>query len=325
MKKYLFGLMGAAAAFITTGAALADYPERPINMIIAYGPGGATDISARTISGPLGDAVGQPLVMSNVAGAGGATGSAVVKNASADGYTMLFARSGSHSVNPAMKATLPYKVEDFRYITVYEINPVACVVNAKSDIKTIDELIERVKAGKITYASTGVGAVAHLVTIKLFDEFGVKDPANAAVHIPLKGGGPAATAVLTGTADMLCTNSSSLAGFVANGQMRPLLVTTPDPVDGFDAPTSKDLGKPGLEKLVGWTGIAGPKDLPDDVAQKWGSWMEAAIADPDFVKQMTSRGSKIVKMGREESNTFIQEQYETFRALVDKLGIRIKG
>ena len=325
MKKMMSALSCAAALMLAPVAAFAEYPERPINMIIAYGPGGATDISARTISGPLGDAVGQPLVMSNVAGAGGATGSAVVQNASADGYTMLFARSGSHSVNPAMKATLPYKVEDFRYVTVYEINPVACVVNTNSGIETIDQLIDKVKAGEITYSSSGVGAVAHLVTVKLFDIYGVEDPANAAIHIPLKGGGPAATAVLNDTADMLCTNSSSLAGFVANGQMRPLLVTTLEPVAGFDAPTAKDLGKPELSKLVGWTGIAGPKELPDDIAAKWAEWVDVAISDPEFVEQMTSRGSKIVHMSTAESEVFIQEQYQTFRDLVDKLGIRIEG
>ena len=94
-----------------------------------------------------------------------------------------------------------------------------------------------------------------------------------ATHIPQKGGGAAATAVLNGTATFLCTNSSALASFVANGQLVPLMVTTPEPVVGFDAPTATDLGKPSLDQLVGWTGIAGPDDLPDDVAEKWGEWM----------------------------------------------------
>lgn len=90
-----------------------EYPERPINMIIAYGADGAIDISASPIAAPSGDAVGQALVMSNVTGAGGATGSVAVQNAKGDGYTMLFARVGSHTVSPAMKATLPYTLDDF--------------------------------------------------------------------------------------------------------------------------------------------------------------------------------------------------------------------
>ncbi len=137
---------------LTATAALAEYPERPINMVIPYGAGGATDISARTIAEPLGAAVGKPLVMANVTGAGGATGSVAVQNATADGYTMLFARVGSHSVNPAMKATLPYTLDDFRFVTVYEINPVACAVAPSSGIEDMDGLIAKVAEGGVSYS-----------------------------------------------------------------------------------------------------------------------------------------------------------------------------
>ena len=129
--------IGVACAFMLgmmATAALAEYPERPVNMIIPYGAGGATDISARSIAEALTEAAGTPMVMSNVTGAGGATGSVAVQNAKGDGYTMLFARVGSHTVNPAMKATLPYTLEDFRFVTVYEINPVVCAVTPASGI-----------------------------------------------------------------------------------------------------------------------------------------------------------------------------------------------
>jgi len=148
---------------------------------------------------------------------------------------------------------------------------------------------------------------------------------KAATHIPLKGGGAAATAVLAGTATFICTNSSALASFVANKQLVPLMVSTPEPVVGFDAPTANDLGKPNLNQLVGWTGIAGPDDLPDDVADKWGAWMATATADAKFNESMTSRGSVIRLMDPVEANEFIQGQYKTFRALVDDLGMRIEG
>jgi tripartite-type tricarboxylate transporter receptor subunit TctC len=313
------------ALALTASTAYAEYPERPINMVIPYGAGGATDISARTIAEPLGTAVGKPLVMSNVTGAGGATGSVVVQNAKPDGYTMLFARVGSHSVSPAMKDTLPYTLDDFRFVTVYEINPVACAVSPSSGINSMDELIAKVNEGGVSYSSSGVGSLLHLAGAMVLNEYGVEDPLTAATHIPQKGGGEAATAVLNGTATFICTNTSALASFVANGQLKPILVTTAEPVAGFDAPTSADEGKPALEKLVGWTGIAGPADLPDDVAAKWGEWMGQAAGDQNFVDQMTKRGSVINVMTPEDANTFIQEQYESFRALVDELGMRIKG
>lgn len=310
---------------LTATAALAEYPERPINMVIPYGAGGATDISARTIAEPLGAAVGKPLVMANVTGAGGATGSVAVQNASADGYTMLFARVGSHSVNPAMKATLPYTLVDFRFVTVYEINPVACAVAPSSGIEDVDGLIAKVAEGGVSYSSSGVGSMLHLAGAMVLREFGVEDPLNAATHIPQKGGGAAATAVLNGTATFICTNSSALASFVANGQLKPILVTTAEPIPGFDAPTAADLGKPALHQLVGWTGIAGPAGLPDDVAEKWGAWMAEATADEEFVEKMTARGSIIRLMNPEEANDFITGQYETFRKLVDELGMRVEG
>jgi tripartite-type tricarboxylate transporter receptor subunit TctC len=325
MKFAKAAFVGAIALGFTATAALAEYPERPINMVIPYGAGGATDISARTIAEPLGAAVGKPLVMSNITGAGGATGSVAVQNAKADGYTMLFARVGSHSVNPAMKATLPYTLDDFRFVTVYEINPVACAVTPASGIKSMDELIAKVNEGGVTYSSSGVGSLLHIAAAMVLKEFGVEKPLEAATHIPQKGGGAAATAVLNGTATFLCTNSSALASFVSNGQLMPLMVTTPKPVKGFDAPTAADLGKPALEKLVGWTGIAGPAGLPDDVAEKWGTWMAAATSDEGFRSKMEARGSVIELMNPKDANEFIRGQYEVFRALVDELGMRIQG
>ena len=323
-----FKKLGAACALglgLLATTAMAEYPERPINMVIPYGAGGATDISARTIAEPLGTAVGKPLVMSNITGAGGAIGSVAVQNAKPDGYTMLFARVGSHSVNPAMKATLPYSLDDFRFVTVYEINPVACAVRPDSGINSMEDLIAKTESDGTTYSSSGVGSLLHLAAVYVLSEYGVENPLDKATHIPQKGGGAAATAVLNGTATFLCTNTSALASFVANGQLKPILVTTAEPVPGFDAPTSADVGKPGLTQLVGWTGIAGPKDLPDDVAAKWGEWMAAAAGDQTFVDQMTARGSVINVMSPEDANAFIQKQYETFRALVDKLGMRIEG
>ena len=325
MKLRTFGSVLALGVGVLAGTAMAEYPERPINMIIPYGAGGATDISARTIAEPLGEAVGSPLVMANVTGAGGATGSVAVQNANPDGYTMLFARVGSHSVNPAMKATLPYTLDDFRFVTVYEINPVACAVRPDSGITSMEDLVAKVNEGGVSYSSSGVGSLLHLAGAMVLREFGVEDPLTQATHIPQQGGGAAATAVLNGTATFICTNSSALASFVSNGQLTPIMVTTEEPVTGFDAPTANDLGKPALNQLVGWTGIAGPDGLPDDVAAKWGEWMATATADETFRSAMEKRGSVIELMDPAEANAFIEEQYNTFKALVDELGMRIEG
>lgn len=323
------GAVAAAALLASTAmtaTAQAEYPERPVTMVIPYGAGGATDISARTIAEPLGKAVPKPLLMVNRTGAGGATGSVSVKNAKNDGYTMLFARVGSHSVNPAMKATLPYTLDDFVFVGVYEINPVVCAVNAESKYTSMQMLMDEVKAnpGKVRFSSAGVGSLLHIAGTMVVDGFGIANATEAVTHIPLKGGGAAATAVLSGTADFICTNSSALAPFVANKQLRPLLVTTPEPVAGFDAPTARSLGKENLESLVGWTGIAGPAGLPDEVASKWRGYLAEAVKDQKFLDSMTKRGSVIRLMDPAESNAFIQNQFQTFSKLVNDLGMRIQ-
>lgn len=325
MKLWTLGSALALGVGLVAGAVMAEYPERPINMIIPYGAGGATDISARTIAEALGTAAGTPLIMANVTGAGGATGSVAVQNAKPDGYTMLFARVGSHSVNPAMKATLPYTLDDFRFVTVYEINPVACAVRPDSGIESMDDLVAKVAEGGVSYSSSGVGSLLHLAGAMVLKEFGVENPLTEATHIPQQGGGEAATAVLNGTVTFICTNTSALANFVANGQLKPILVTTAEPVVGFDAPTANGLGKPRLNALVGWTGIAGPAGLPDDVSAKWGDWITEAATDAKFVETMASLGSVIDVMSPEEAIEFINNQYSIFRALVDELGMRVEG
>jgi len=324
--------VGLTAAVVSLGsvlstAAMAEYPKRPITMVIPYGPGGATDISGRTLAGPLGKLIPHPVLAVNRTGAGGATGTVSVRNAGADGYTMMFARVGSHTVNPAMKATLPYKLDEFDFVGVYEINPVACAVAANSDIKSMEDLVAKIKANPktVSYSSSGVGSLLQIAGAMVLREFGIENPVEELIHIPLKGGGAAATAVLAGTATFICTNSSALASFVANKQLRPLMVTTKEPVPGFDAPTAADLGKPSLHQLVGWTGIAGPKGLPDEVKEKWGAWLKAATADQGFLDKMTARGSVIRLMDPAESKEFIQNQYEVFRKLVDDLGMRVEG
>ncbi len=328
-RSAILGLTAVALGVggLVSAAAAAEYPSRPVTVVIPYGPGGATDISGRTLSVPLGKLIPQPILTVNRTGAGGATGTVSVRNAANDGYTMMIARVGSHTVNPAMKATLPYKLDEFDFVGVYEINPVACAVAANSDIKTMEDLVAKVKAKpkSVSYSSSGVGSLLHIAGAMVMREFGVENPVQDLIHIPLKGGGAAATAVLSGTATFICTNSSALASFVANKQLRPLMVTTKEPVPGFDAPTAADLGKPNLHQLVGWSGIAGPKGLPEDVKEKWRGWLKDAVADQGFLDKMTARGSVIQLMDPEESQAFIQNQYEVFRKLVDDLGMRVEG
>ncbi|MCC5965786.1 MAG: tripartite tricarboxylate transporter substrate binding protein [Natronohydrobacter sp.] len=325
MKKTLIALTLGTATAALAAPAFADYPTRPIQMLIPYGPGGATDLSARALSTALTPIVPQPVVVSNRAGAGGATGSVAVRDADPDGYTLLFARVGSHTVNPAMNPNLPYTIDEFRFVGIYEINPVACVVNSNSGITTIDELIAKVNdnPGTVLFSSAGVGTLPHFGALMVLDAYGVTDLADNVIHIPTEGDGQALTAVLQGTSDFYCGSTSPAAPFVQSGQMVPLLVTSSERVEGFDAPTVDELGKPELKALVGWTGIAGPAGMPDEVSDRWGEWMAEAVQDETFLNFMTSGGSVVELMSPEDSVTFVNDAYEVFRRLVVELDLEI--
>jgi tripartite-type tricarboxylate transporter receptor subunit TctC len=325
MKTTLTAL-GMGAALAAALPAAAEYPTRAIQMIIPFGPGGATDLSGRALATPLSRIVSQPIVLTNRAGAGGATGSVAVRDADGDGYTLLLARVGSHTVNPAMNPNLPYTLEEFRFVGIYEINPVSCVVNSNSEYQTMDDLINAVqeRPGTVLYSSSGVGSLPHFGALMVLDAYGIGDLDDTVIHIPTEGDGQGLTAVLQGTSDFFCGSTSPAAPFIASGQMRPLMVTSSERLDGFDAPTVHELGKPELAALVGWTGLAGPADLPDDVVEKWGAWLAEAVQDEDFNRFMTSGGSIVELMSPEDSVKFVNEAYEIFRRLVVALNLEIE-
>lgn len=327
MKMIAKTLAAALVLACSAVAAHAQYPERAITLVISYGAGGATDIAGRNLASVTPKYVPQPVLPVNRTGAGGVTGTASVANAEPDGYTMMVARVGSHTVNPAMKAGLPYAIDDFDYIGVFEINPVVCAVSAESDIESMDQLIARIKEnpGEVSYSSSGVGSLLHLTAPLVADAYGVESANTALIHLPFRGGGAAATAVITGNADFICTNSSALAGHIKNGVLRPLLVTTEEPVPGIDAPTVNELGHPELNALVGWSGIAGPKGLPEEVKTKWGKWLKQVGNDEQFLKKARDLGSVPVQMTVQESIDFIKNQYEVFRELVTKLGMEVEN
>lgn len=322
------GILNVAGGVLLawTGLAHAEYPERSITLVVPYGAGGATDLAARNLTAVTPEYVPEAVLVVNRTGAGGATGSVSVANAQGDGYTMLVARVGSHTVSPAMKETLPYSIDDFRYVGVFEINPVVCATDTDSEYKSMEDLVNAVKEnpGKLTYSSSGVGSMLHISTPLVLDSFGIEDASTAVTHLPFRGGGEAATQVVAGNADLICTNSSALMGHIQSGALRPLLVTTEERLDGVDAPTVSELGHPELEVLVGWSGIAGPKGLEDEPFSAWKGWLSEISQDEEFEEKMRKLGSIPVYMEPEESVEFIKKQHNVFSDLVSKLKMGIQ-
>lgn len=202
----------------------------------------------------------------------------------------------------------------------------SCVVNSNSGIETIDDLIAKANdnPGEVLFSSAGLGTLPHFGALMVLAAYGIEDLANNVIHIPTEGDGQALTAVLQGTSDFFCGSTSPAASFVESGQMIPLLVTSSSRVEGFDAPTVDELGKPELKALVGWTGVTGPDDLTDEATEKWAEWLSLAVEDEDFVQYMTSRGSIVELMSPAEAREFVDSAYEIFRGLVVELDLEIQ-
>ena len=326
--KLLKGFGAAAAvatAMATGGAALAqDYPSKPVTLIVPYGPGGAADLAARTISTEAPEYLGENILVVNKTGAGGVVGSTQVAKSRPDGYTLLMARVGSQATVPAINRTIPYKWDDFTFLGLIEKNPFVLGVSADSPYQNFDDLKAAIANGeRLSYASAGVGTLLHMAMLILLDDLGVDS--EALIHVPFKGGGKATAAVVGGHADLIFHNLSGLSGAIESGQITPILTTTPERFATIpDTPTAQEVGHPNLENVIGWTGVWGPKDLPEDVVAKWVDVLGAVAADESWLEATQKLGSVPSVLSPDETKAFVEGQVNTFSSTAEKLDMVIE-
>lgn len=254
------------------------YPVRPITLVVPFTPGGSVDNSGRLMADRLSRALGQPVIVDNRGGAGGAIGSTYVAKAAPDGYTLIVTSQSTHVVNPAMNPKLPYDaVNGFAPITLIDRLPNVLLVNASLPIHTFDELVKYARAhpGALNYASAGIGSVSHL-SMEL-----LKNQARIPMtHIPYKGAGVALPDLLSGQVQLTWNNLSSNLSNILNGKLRALAVAAPTRVSQLpDVPTFAELKLPDLN-LTSWTGLAAPAKTPDAIVQKLYVEMRKILNDP---------------------------------------------
>ena len=320
MRKYLLAMLGVAVAL----PALA-YPDRPITLIAPFTPGGDADLSARNLAPAAQRLLAQPIVVLNRPGGSGALGSQQVKDATPDGYTLLVARVASHAVLPALNKKLSYKWNDFTFIGLLELNPVVCVVNADSPYRTLDDLKRAIatQPRKLNYSSSGIGTILHLGAQMLLQAFDV--PPDAATHVPYKGGGEAALAVLSKDVDFSCLNFPSAVGQIQGKRVRALAVLTPERLkDIADVPTAREAGYPQLEAIVGWSALLGPPKMDRAALAKWVETLGAVSHDPAWIASEQKIGSIPRIMSPQETERFMGEQYETYAELGAQLHLELK-
>ncbi len=321
LSKAAAGLLLAA---LPLAAMAQDYPDRPITMVVPYGPGGASDLSARMIAGAAPTYLGQPILAVNKTGAAGVVGSNFVLNSAADGYTLLSARVGSQMGVPAMNKTIPYAWDDFTIIGMTEINPFVLVVNPESGIETFADFEAKIKAGEeMSYSSAGVGTLLHIAVAVMSNSMGADF--EKLTHVPFKGGGKARAAVVGGQVDFSFQNLSAVAGALEAGQLTALVVTTTDRQEIIpDVPTAAEAGYTDLEMIIGWSAIYGPADLPDEVVSTWTETLTALEEDAAWNRMTKSLGNIVTIMSPEDTKAFVEAQYNTYNDTLEKLGLQIQ-
>nr|WP_142084127.1 tripartite tricarboxylate transporter substrate binding protein [Acidovorax temperans] len=283
---FLRGLAAALALGAAMPAALAQ-ASKPIRLIVPFPAGGATDLFARTLSQKMGERLGTSVVIDNKPGAGGSLGSDMAAKAAADGQTLLFTTTSTHSIGPAIGAKLPYDtVRDFTPIAHVGNAPSIMLVPNSSPAKTVKEWIEYAKKnpGKLNYASSGNGTIVQL-TAELF-----KAQAGVFVtHIPYKGTGLAIPDLVAGQLDVLFDSLPTGMPHVRDGRLRALAVTTlkRTPLAPDLPPVADTL--PGFESST-WFGLYGPKGLPAEVVNRVNTAANQALSDPEVRAKLTTLG-----------------------------------
>ena len=323
-KRMKIAVTAAVFAVVSAAGAYAEYPSKPVTIVVPFGPGGAADLAARIMAKEAPDYLGETVIVVNQTGAAGVTGSTMVARGPKDGHQVLMSRVGSQATVPAMNETIPYRWDDFTMLGIIELNPFAIAVAADSPWRTFEDLMVALKGDKkLTYSSGGVGTLLHMAPLIVLNGLGVRSDAH--IHVPFKGGGNATAAVINGNADFIFHNLSGLMGGIQSGQLRALVVTTADRLDRLpDTPTATEVGHPNLNVIIGWSGVWGPAGMDQKAVDKWVSVLAGLKQDESWNAATSALGSIPTVMSPEDTRVFVEQQFHTFREIADALGMVVR-
>src|SRR5689334_2418754 len=313
-----------AALLAASSVAHAQYPTRPVLLVVPYTAGSDADLAARNLavhaSRHLG---GQTVVVMNQPGASGAIGTLNVRNATPDGYRLLLSRIASQVILPAVDTKTPYQPNDFTMLSVLEVNPYVCAAKGDAPYASMRELIAAIRKnpGKLNFATVGEGTLQNFGPQYLFSLVGL--PKDAAVGIPYKGSGELTAALVGGHVQFACSNLGALLGQFRAGTLRPLMTTTREPVKELpDVPTARALGWPEMERLAAWSALAGPPKLPRDIVSRWSDVLAKLAHDPAWLAGNEKLGGIPAVRSPAETDKFVREQYQLYERLAERLGLR---
>lgn len=317
-KPMLLMLLMCAALFTSPHVSAQPYPSKPIRIIVPYPPGGGADLVGRVVGLQLSEMYGQQVVIENRAGAQGNIGVVAVAKAPADGYAMLLFDAGVVTMNPWLYANVGFDpIKDFQYISLLAVQPILAVVNPGVPAKNLKELaaLARAKPDLISFASgSGTGHLAGeffklLARVKM-------------LHVPYKGGAPAAVDLAGGHVDLMFTAAPSAVPLVKAGKLRAIAVTGSTRLPALpDVLTSKESGFPDFE-ISGWNGLSVPANTPRDVIAKLNKDVANAIRMPAATDRLVSAGLEPKTGSPEEMTNMVKSELERWGKVVKAAGIK---
>ncbi|SRR5712692_3688315 len=307
-----------AAALSVPMQSAAQYPNKPVRLIIPFPPGGSNDVVGRSIAADLSTRLGTPVIVENVGGAGGLIGTDMAAKAAPDGYTLLLV-SVAFAFNPAIYK-LPYDpTTAFAPVAILGAGPVVIAVTGKLPVNSLQELLALAKAkpGSLNYATAGVGSFQHLAA-ELFKRQAGLD----IVHVPFKGGGPAMMDVIAGNTQITIGSLAQMLPQIKGGRLKALAIGSASRVAPLpDVPTASEAGVPGYE-VTNWWGVVAPAGTPRPVIERLHNELAAIVASAETRKRFEAEGADPLTMSSEEFARFIATETTKWARVVKEANIR---
>lgn len=312
----------AVSGLLMAGASVqAAYPERPVTLVVPLSAGGVTDTVARLLGKGLADELGQPVVVENKPGAGGAIGAEHVANAKADGYTLVMGTVSSHAINPSVYKSLRYdNIKDFTPLSLIARGPNLLVVHPSVPANTVPELIQWIKdnPGKISYGSTGVGTSTHLGA-ELFKQMTGVDM----VHVPYKGSAPMMTDLISGQVQLAFDNMPTALAQVKGGKLKAIAVTSKEPWPLEPGIPTIDASLPGYE-IVSWQGVFAPASTPSEIVEKLSTTSQKIMQAPEMIERLHGLGTNAVGSSNKEFTEFVAAETKKWASVAKEAGVELE-
>lgn len=318
MKKLLQAFL-AASLVAAAGSAFAQaYPDKPIHFIVAFAPGGPVDVVARLVGQKIDGILGQPAVVENKPSSSGNIGAQIVARAAPDGYTVLVT-SSAFAVNLSLFKDPGYELKDFAPIVQAATQPNVVVVNSTLPAKTLPELLELTKTQKLAYASPGTGTTPHLTGEHIFKAIAHVD----IVHVPYKGAGPAASAVVSGQPPVGCLAVTAPIPFIQQGRLRALALSSAKRHPLLpDVPTFAELGYPEIEEYT-WVAFFAPAGTPPDIVQKLDDAINKALQAPDVRDRLVALTFEPVGGTPQQFADYLRQEVVRWGKVVRETGAKV--